>query len=109
MDRVTKLIVVIWTVGLLVVDLAIGRAWAGMPVSAAMVFTAFALLNLWDGRTVGVVLAFACIYPAVVRLTLETYAPQFDVLWMSALLGAILPDAVRSRWHLAHPWRSALV
>jgi hypothetical protein len=109
MDRVTKLIVVVWTVGLLVVDLAIGRAWSGMPVAAAVVFAAFALLNLWDPRTVGVVLAFACVYPAVIRLTLETYAPQFDVLWMAALLGAILPGALRSRWHIAHPWRSALV
>src|SRR5207247_8479656 len=35
--------------------------------------------------------------------------PRFDVLWMAALMGAIVPDRVRTPWQTPKRWKGALV
>jgi O-antigen ligase len=108
-ERASKLLIVAGAAAILAFDLAIGRAWSGMPLAASALFTVAAIVTAYDRRAIGLVLAFAYVFPALIRVTLETYAVQFDVLWMAALLGAIVPDAVTSRWHIPRRWRSALV
>lgn len=108
-ERATKLAIVLSAIGLLVFDLAIGRAWGGMATAGAVVFALGALLTTLDRRAIGLVLVFAFTFPAVIKLTLDTYAVQFSVLWMAALLGAIAPDACRTPWHLPRRWRGPLV
>lgn len=109
MERATKLAVVLSAVGLLAFDLGIRRVWWGLvPVGVAL-FLLAALLTAIDRRAVGLVLVTAFVFPAIIRITLHTYSALFSVLWMAALLGAMVPDALTSRWHLPRRWRAPLV
>jgi hypothetical protein len=109
MERATKLAIVLAAIGLLAFDLAIGRAWVGMAPAGLALFLAAAAATALDRRAVGLALMFAFVFPVIVKLTLDTYAVQFSVLWMAALLGAIVPDALRTPWHVPRRWRAPLV
>lgn len=108
MERATKLAIVLSATGLLAFDLAISGAWGGMTVAGALIFAGAALLTALHRRAIGLVLVFAFTFPAAIKLTLDTYAVQFSILWMAALLGAIAPDAYRTPWHLPRRWRGPL-
>ena len=56
-----------------------------------------------------IVLALTYVFPALIRMTHGPYHVSYDVVWMSALLGAIMPDALRTRWHVPARWRPVLV
>jgi hypothetical protein len=85
------------------------RAWVGLPQITTVVFVASAVLTMIDRRAIGVVLAFAYIFPALIRIGHGPYNPYFEVLWMAALLGAMAPDGFRTSWHIPAAWRPALV
>jgi hypothetical protein len=110
MERVTKLFVVGWACAALAAQVWLLRgAWPGLWFLAIAAFTAAAALNAFNARGVSIVLLFAYIYPAVIRLSHGQYHIYFGVLWTAGLLGTITPDAVRSRWHIPPRWRGALV
>ena len=67
------------------------------------------MLTAFDRRAIALVLVFAYVFPAVIRLTLGSYAVQFSLLWLAPLLGAVVPDGLRSRWHIPARFRAGLV
>jgi hypothetical protein len=109
MERATKLLVIGWACAALAADVWLSLAWSGMPVTTTLLFAAAAALTAFDRRAIALVLVFAYVFPAVIRLTLDTYAVQFSLLWLAPLLGAVVPDGVRTRWHIPARFRGALV
>jgi hypothetical protein len=96
MERATKLFVALWTC-------------AALPALAAASFAIAAIATAFDRRAVGLVLLFAYVFPIVVRTVTHVNYPPNGALWTAALLGAIVPDALRSRWRVAGAWRAPLV
>ena len=109
MERTTRLIVVIGAVALLAANLAISRAWTGMLPAGTGALAGFALLALLDRRAVAVVLASSCLFPPLIWLTLDTFAVHFWILWIAALLGALLPRLLTTPWQLPPVWRGPLM
>ncbi len=109
MERTTRLIVVIGAVALLAGNLALGRAWVGMPATAAAALLAGAGLALYDRRAVALVLASSCLFPPLIWLTLDTFGVHFWILWIAALLGVLLPRLLTTPWQLPPVWRAPLV
>ena len=110
MERSTKLIVFGWAalaLGAEIILLA-RTSSAVLPVAALLGLLALALAA-YDRRGVAVVLAFAYIFPAVIYAVRGSYHVFFGVLWMSALFGAMVPDGVRTPWHIPTRWRATLV
>lgn len=109
LDRATKLAVLVWTCAALAADAWLVPGWRGLLPTCLLVFACASLLTLFDRRAIAVVLAFAYISPAIIAVVRGTYHATFDVLWMSALLGAVAPRAFRTSWHLPTRWRGSLV
>jgi len=108
-ERGVKLAVVMGAVALLAAQPVIGRGWSGMTVAGTSLFLLFALLGWVDRRAIAVVLASSCFVPPLVWFTLETFNIQFWILWMAALLGAMLPDLLTTGWHVGPRYRVPLI
>jgi hypothetical protein len=109
MDRGSKLVLLVWACAALATQAVIGRAWAGMPEAALSIFLVTAALVAVDRRFVALVLGLAYPFPALVRLVFETWDLQFYPLWMAAVLGVVMPDGLRTGWHIPARWRGPLV
>ena len=109
MERATKLLVLAWVCSGVAVDVwLLSGGWPRLPLLAAILFgvsTCFAALG-W--RAAGVVLLFTYTYPVVIKVFHGSYHIYFGVLWTTALLGTIAPDALRTPWHLPVRWRLPL-
>jgi hypothetical protein len=109
-DRATKRLVVCWACAAFAANVwLLPSPWPPLKLLTAGVFAAFASLALVDKRAVALILFFSYIFPAAFALTIARYHPDYDVIWMGALLGAILPAALRSGWKVPDPWRAPLV
>ena len=110
MDRVTKLIVVVWACTALAAEIWLFRgAWRGLPAFALSVFALAAVLTAFDRRAIALVLALTYVCPALIYVGTGRHFAQYDALWMAALLGALAPAGVRTGWHIPGQWRGALV
>jgi O-antigen ligase len=110
MDRLTKLVVVAWAVAALAAEIWIWRgAWRALPEIALASFIVAALLAAIDRRAIGLVLAFAYVFPLLIYLYMGTRFAQYGAVWMAGLLGGMLPAALRTGWHVPSPWRAPLV
>jgi hypothetical protein len=110
MERATKLFVALWTcAALAAVVFFIRPGWAALPELAVLSFTVAAIATALDRRAVGIVLLFAYVFPIVVRTVTHVNYPPNGAVWTAGLLGAIVPDALRSRWRIAGRWRAAVV
>jgi hypothetical protein len=108
-ERLTKVVITLWACAAVAWQIA-HLSWP-TPLLAGVVACASALLTRLDRRAIGIVLVTAYIFPAIVRLIgiVPTYYVPFGILWIAALLGAIVPDAFRTQWHIPTRWRAALV
>lgn len=110
MERATKLIVVGWACLALAVEvLMVNPAWDALLPLSAIAFITSALLTAIDRRLVGVVLALTYVFPAVIFAVYNVWHIQFGSVWMAALLGSIVPAAIRQPWNIPKPWRGPLV
>lgn len=110
MERASKLVVVGWACAALAVEtVMVGRAWGALPELALGAFIAAAVLTAFDRRAIGIVLALAYVFPALIYLAFGVRHIQFGSLWMAALLGAILPVSLQTTWQIPKPWRGPLV
>ena len=55
------------------------------------------------------VLLFAYIFPAVMILVHGRFYAEYGVVWMAAILGAIVPRSARSGWAVPLPWKAPLI
>src|SRR2546430_9818008 len=109
MERATKLIVTLWTCAALgAVIVFIRPGWSALPLLAAVSFGVMAIATAIDRRSVGVVLLVAYVFPIVLRMITHVNYPPNGAEWTAGLLGAMVPDALRSRWHITGRWRPAL-
>ena len=85
----------------------LSSSWPSLPLLACVVAAALAAISAFDRRVVGLVIAFAYVSPALIRILHggAPYAP-YAALWMSALVGAMMPQAIRTSWHIPAPWRA---
>lgn len=109
MERVSKLIVVAWTLAALSFQVWLLRSWVALPVAAALIFGASFALAAWNGRTIAIVLTFTYVSPALIWLVHGSYHAYSSVLWMAALIGSLLPRMTRTGWHIPGRWRAPLV
>src|SRR3954470_4339618 len=110
MERATKLIVTLWTcAALAAVIVFIRPGWSALPMLAAASFGVMAIATAVDRRAVGLVLLLAYVFPIVVRTITHVNYPPNGAVWTAGLLGAMVPDALRSRWHTTGRWRAALI
>lgn len=109
MERLTKILITAWACAAVAWQVTRMLSWPNLPLLAAAAALAAFLLVRLDRRAVGAVLVFAYIFPAVLRMAHGSPYTPFAVLWIAALLGAILPDARKTSWHIPSWWRAALV
>jgi hypothetical protein len=108
--RGTKLAVVLWACAAVAAQAwLLGRAWAPLPQLALLIVAGTAALAWFDRRAVALVLVFAYVFPALIWFASGLRPVSFGILWMAGLLGAMLPDALRTSWHVPTRWRGALV
>lgn len=108
-DRLTKLAVVLWVGGALVAQARLLDSWpALLPLTLGVAVVA-AVSAWFDRRTVALILALAYLAPALIGTLHGLVFAPFIVVWMAALYGAMLPDALSRPWQLPTPWRGPLV
>lgn len=108
-DRATKVAVLCWTAAALALQTWLTPGWRDLQAINAAVFAAAALLAIVDPRSVFAVLALTYVFPTIINVWRGSYYASFDVIWMTALFGAIMPQALRTSWHLPARWRAPLV
>jgi hypothetical protein len=110
MDRLTKLLVFVWAVAALAAEIWIWRgAWRALPELALAAFVAAAVLTAFDRRAVALALVFAYVFPLLIYLYMGTRFAQYGAVWMAPLLGAMLPAALTTGWHIPGPWRAPII
>ena len=109
MDRATKLFVTLWACAAMAAQLWLVPAlWPGYRTYAVVAFAAASALTSVNRRAIGLVLVAAYVYPVLIHLRGGRYHVDYDVLWLAALAGAIVPDALRTRWRVPSAWRAPL-
>ncbi len=109
MERATKVAIAGWAclaIGLL--TWLVG-GWRNLSTVSLSAFVVVFVLASFDRRTMAVVLALAYVFPALIRLAHGQYHLYFGIVWMSAFLAAMMPDALRTPWRVPVAWRGALV
>ncbi|HUR34733.1 MAG TPA: O-antigen ligase family protein [Vicinamibacterales bacterium] len=110
MDRISKLLVVLWAVAaLLFACYLVSGAWRLGGILGPVLFGTAALCSALDRRAVAPIAAVAYVVPVLVFAEHGRYHATFSVVWLAALLGAVLPQALRHGWHVPPRWRAALV
>lgn len=110
MDRFTKLAITVWAGAAIALQVwLLHYSWRQLPTLTLLVVVGMAMLAYVDRRAVGVVLVTAYVFPVLVYYLRGLQSSMFVVLWLAALLGAMLPDLLRTRWHLPQSWRVLLV
>ena len=109
MDRFSKVVIALWACAAVAWQATRLLSWPHLPLITAVVAIAACVLTRIDRRAIGLVLVTAYSFNAIVRLVQGLPYPPFAVLWLAALLGAILPGVLTTGWHLPRLWRGALV
>jgi hypothetical protein len=110
MERATKLVVLAWVGAALAFDIWLLRgAWPRLVLIAPVGIALTAALAAVDRRAVALVLAIGYVFPALTYRYVGSYSPLYTVLWLALLVGAMLPDATRTSWHVPARWRGALI
>jgi len=109
MDRATKLVVALWACAAIAVHIwLVPSLWPGFKISIVAAFFVAAALTTWSRRSIGLVLVLAYVYPVLIYLRGGMYHVDFDIIWLAALAGAIMPDALRYGWRVPPIWRAPL-
>jgi hypothetical protein len=110
MERATKLFVTLWTcAALAAVIFFIRPGWSMLPVLAGAAFGVMCIATELNRAAIAIVLTLIYLFPILIRTTTGVNYPPNYALWVAGLLGAILPDAMTSRWRMSGPWRPALI
>jgi hypothetical protein len=109
-ERFTKLTVTLWACAAIACQVWFLKAsWFELPWLTIATTLVMAGLGAFDRRAIALVLASGYTFPVIVYWLRERQYGPYVVLWMAALLGVMLPDIVRTRWHIPLRWRLPLV
>ena len=109
MERFTKIAVTLWACAAIALQSWLLRSWAELPWLTLAVGVGAMVLARIDRRSIALVFAVAYVFPVLVVLTHGVHYAPFAMLWLAAILGVVLPDALRQPWHLPPLWRASLV
>lgn len=111
LERLTKLLLVVWVVAALALEARLlSGGWPHLPLMmAAGILVAAVTSAVWP-RAVVLVLLPTYFVQVLVRYAFggPPYAPH-DVVWFAPLFGVMVPDLLRTPWHIPARWRGALV
>jgi O-Antigen ligase len=108
--RALKLLACAWVLAAIAVETVLmAPGWRALPAWTLGTFAAGLVAALATRRAVSAVLVLVYVFPVVLYRLSGQAQVQFDVVWMAALVGAILPDAARTDWRFPRPWRTPLV
>ena len=76
----------------------------------ALVAVGSLALGFLDPRLIALVLVISYSFPVLIRSYFggSPYAPN-EIVWITALVGVLLPSVARTSWHIPIKWRGALV
>lgn len=110
MERLTKIAITLWACAAVALQVwLLHYSWRQLPLLALVAVLSMAVLSSFDRRAVALVLATVYVFPVLVRYTRGLQSTLYGVLWMAAILGIMLPDLLRTPWHLPRRWRVPLV
>lgn len=111
MERLTKIAVIAWMCAALALETwLLSSGWPNLPLLTLTVAVATAILGRYWRHTVAPLLAVSYAFPAIARWWHGgvPYAPH-EAIWIAALAGVIVPEAIRTPWRIPYSWRPALV
>ena len=110
MERLTKLAITLWAGAAIALQVWILHySWRELPLLTLVAVLGMALVAFFERRSVAIVMVLAYVFPVLVRYMRGFHSSFYSVLWLAALLGVMLPDIVRTPWHLRRQWRMPLV
>src|SRR5207249_429772 len=111
MEYGSKLLVIVSVAGALFLETALAvRAWPGLPLLVVTSFgTSLAVGFAMETGAASVVLVFAYLTPALVLVLHGDFSTSYSTLWVSALLGAMLPKCLRCSWGFPQRWKAPLI
>ena len=108
-DRISKLLLLGWLCTALLVDAWLIPGGLNLHWVVAVFVATAALLTSRFPSTVSFIVLPACLFPGLIRVLYGGYHVSYDLLWLGLLVGALLPGAVRSAWHIPTVWRVPLM
>lgn len=109
-ERLTKLIVVLSVLAAGAMTTLTAVEWPPLPYVAALALVAaYTAAQRLPGATIRVLVALAYVAPGLQILMLGQARLSDLIVWLAALLGAILATVDPWRWHLPVKWRWPLV
>jgi hypothetical protein len=109
-DRISKLAIVAFALALLLAEsLLVARTWPLARLLFPIFFASAVVAATFERRSVAAILAVSYLVPVLVFAQQGRYHATYSVVWLCALVGAVLPDAVRRPWHLPARWYVPLV
>jgi len=110
MNRISKLLIVGWTAAVLLIECwYVSGSWYSAFLSGIVLFFGFGVAATFDRRVVMPVLAISYLVPILIFEDIGRYQATYSVVWLAALSGVVLPDALRSGWNLPQHWSVPLV
>ena len=108
-ERASKIAVAAWAVLAVVVESYYASpGWAALRLIAPLVMVAMAVASTVDRRAVGLVAAAPYAFPLALYLLTGQYHVHYTTAWLAAMLGVVLPDALKRPWHVPGRWAAAL-
>lgn len=108
-ERASKIAVAAWAVLAVVVESYYASpGWAALRLIAPLVMVAMAVASTVDRRAVGLVAAAPYAFPLALYLITGQYHVHYTTAWLAAMLGVVLPDALKRPWHVPGRWAAAL-
>lgn len=110
-DWATKLIVVVSVATALTIETFLtARAWPGLVQLTVMCFLATLFLSLLFGElSAALVMLLLFVTPALTLVLHGYFYLGYGAPWVAALLGAILPGSLRTRWAVPGRWKAGIL
>lgn len=108
-ERVSRIAVAAWAVlAVLVESYYASPGWEPLRLIAPLALVVMAVACSVDRRAVALVSVAPFTFPLALYLSTGQYHVHYTTAWLAAMLGAVLPDALRRPWHAPGRWRVAL-
>jgi hypothetical protein len=104
-ERLSKIAVALWAVAAVLIEFYYASpGWPALRTLGPLILAGFALLSVIDRRSVALVAAAPYLFPAALYLWIGEYHVHYTIAWLAAMLGLVLPDALRRGWHAPPRW-----
>lgn len=108
-DRVSKVAVAAWAVLALLVECYYASVgWPQLRIVGPALLVIGVAAASFDRRAVAAVACAPYLFPALAFMLVGRYHVHYTAAWLAAMLGVLLPDALRHPWHAPRRWAAAL-